>query len=417
MVAVTMMLVVLGIAALILEGSFLFEQRNRLSSVADAAAKAAALELARHTDWQTGHICPSGDSACTALNAFAATELAHSDLAAADVTLTLNHPPLTGPYAGDGKFVEVLASRNLLSFFGGFVPIATFHPTGRAVAGAGANPICIVALNQTTSAGPQSLVINLGNGTLGNPGCPLVANNNIHVNNGTSITTSPVTQYTPAGWTQRTCGDNAAICAAANIQHASGTAPDPFATLPVPSAPVGVPCTNPFPSGFNQTYNTTMPGGGWQCYSQVSMASGCTINFAPGHYYLTGNWNTGFNCTFTGSGVFFYFAGASATISWSSATANLSAITSTADPYAGILIYMNRANSAGTFNLANSDLHWDGAMYAKLMHMSFGGATQASTDCSIIVGGWISFNNGGTIRNGCAAYGGTLLSTKTAIAE
>jgi len=81
------MVVLLGIVALAVDASFMYTERNRMASAADAAAKSAAFE---------NHRNPSSD-----LQAYANREVVQHGFdpdPAGTTVVTVNRPPLNGPY-------------------------------------------------------------------------------------------------------------------------------------------------------------------------------------------------------------------------------------------------------------------------------------------------------------------------------
>lgn len=95
-----MLIAILGLLGLVIDGGFMMATHRQVQNGADAAALAAAV------------IKKNGGSDSTALteaNVFLKT---HNISTATDLVLgtTLNIPPASGPYAGDSRYVEVLAS-------------------------------------------------------------------------------------------------------------------------------------------------------------------------------------------------------------------------------------------------------------------------------------------------------------------
>ena len=155
---------ILGIAALSLDAAFMYDERNRLFAAADAAAKAAALEMRR--------------SGAANLQTFANHEVAVHGFnpAAAGTSVQVNHPPASGPFAGDTDYVETIVSRQTSTFFGRLLGAANLTPGARAVAGGSPHPDCIIALNSMTLSisGARLDAVNcgiwVGDGGLANSG-------------------------------------------------------------------------------------------------------------------------------------------------------------------------------------------------------------------------------------------------------
>lgn len=94
---------ILGILGLVYDAGFLLAGARNLQQVADAAAMASAMEL---------HLGKSESAAVARASEYVSTR---NGLASAGVTL--NHPPQTGPYAGNSRFVEVLLTHPFDTWF------------------------------------------------------------------------------------------------------------------------------------------------------------------------------------------------------------------------------------------------------------------------------------------------------------
>ena len=85
------MAVLLGIAALSLDISFMYDKRNRLYAAADAAAKSGAFEVRRDESISQ-----------TDLEAFANQQVsAHGFNPAGTTSVVVHHPPINGAFTGD----------------------------------------------------------------------------------------------------------------------------------------------------------------------------------------------------------------------------------------------------------------------------------------------------------------------------
>src|SRR5689334_14515823 len=123
------MTVLLGIAALSIDASYMFDKRNRLYAAADAAAKTGAFEVQRNS----GITIPQ-------LQNFANQQVtAHGFNPGGSTSVVVNHPPANGPFAGNLGYVEALVSEPTNTFFGRILGRTSMTPGARAVAGS-ANP-------------------------------------------------------------------------------------------------------------------------------------------------------------------------------------------------------------------------------------------------------------------------------------
>ena len=156
--------VILGIAALSVDASFMYDKRNRLYAAADAAAKGAALELARN---------PTATD--TILQTFAYREITNLGFNPGGATVVgLWHSgtgPIDGSFAGNTNYVEVKVSENTATFFGGILGISSLTPAAWAVAGVVPSSTCMLALR--TSG--LSVVVS-GAANIQAPSCAVMAN-------------------------------------------------------------------------------------------------------------------------------------------------------------------------------------------------------------------------------------------------
>src|SRR5438552_15089454 len=87
-VNVASLVMLLGVAALSIDASFMYDKRNKLYAAADAAAKSAAAEVHRNPGVST-----------TDLRTFANHEVSALGLdPGVSTTVTINHPPANGPF-------------------------------------------------------------------------------------------------------------------------------------------------------------------------------------------------------------------------------------------------------------------------------------------------------------------------------
>lgn len=141
-----MLPVLLGMAALAIEiGSVIYQQR-KMQSVADAAVLGAQAALLKGQDF--------------ALEAYANAAAAGFANGANGVTISVNHPPLSGPHVTDPSAIEVIIRQpqtlTLASLFGE----GAFSLSARAVAShSSPGDFCVLALNVEVS-GALQLAVN-----------------------------------------------------------------------------------------------------------------------------------------------------------------------------------------------------------------------------------------------------------------
>ena len=182
--------VLLGMAAMTIDVGLAYVARRDMQNAADAAALAGA------------DLLLEGQS--SVLAASAARDLALQngyDNAAADVTVTINIPPTSGPHSGDSDFVEVLIEHPIDAVLAQAVGKTSFDISARAVAGIDRTPkpYSIITLSE---AACQSMQFNgqvhltiIDAGTLTNSECTVDA----FSTNGT-INVATAANHVVGGW-------------------------------------------------------------------------------------------------------------------------------------------------------------------------------------------------------------------------
>jgi hypothetical protein len=129
------MVMLLGVVALAIDGSYMYTERNRMAAAADAAAKSAAFERKR---WGYGN---------SDLWRVARYEVAWQNLDPA-IVVEVNNPPNTGTYSGDNHYVEVILAKTTQTFFARVLnPVwSSLTPRVRAVAGTATPSACFITM-------------------------------------------------------------------------------------------------------------------------------------------------------------------------------------------------------------------------------------------------------------------------------
>lgn len=402
----------MGISALSIDASFMYDKRNRLYAAADAAAKTGAIEVQRTPSLSQMDLEAFGNQQVTA-NGFNP---------AGPATLTIRRcsdPSATcsAPYSGNSNFVEAIVSEPTATFFGRVLGWLTATPGARAVAGPGPGPNCLVLLKDVAGA-PETLDIGLMN--INMPNCGLVVNGNLNTN--------PPTK-------------NDAINAQSIGVHLTclGPAcPQPRQVLGVPASPdplLGKYTRPANPGGCLPAIEPTSPLDPG-CYTTIQKNGGLlTLN--SGIFYVPGPILIGNNTTVrsqgfpNSGGVLIFLAGAApgAAQCDDMATAGcidvrngpkfeLNAMMS--GPYSALLMWQagtaatpNRYNATFDGNMGISD-HYDlrGAMYFPDANVSFRNGLNATNDCMLFVAWSLKIVNGsGDFSNVCAGFGGSPLRT------
>lgn len=133
--------VIVGVAALCLDGGRMMDERRSVQGVADAAALAAANEL--YSSYSSAHgLDPSG----TARTAAIQVAVANGYPATA---VTVNIPPASGQFAGQAGYVEVLLDSSVTTSFGRVFTNSDCPVSARSVARGEPLKIGIILLRPT----------------------------------------------------------------------------------------------------------------------------------------------------------------------------------------------------------------------------------------------------------------------------
>jgi Putative Flp pilus-assembly TadE/G-like len=388
---------ILGVAALAIDGSFMYEKRNRLHAAADAAAKSAALEVRR------------GNFSQPSLQAFAEEEVEAMGFDPS-IVLSVNCPPATGPYAGGScgttsSYVEVIVGESTPTFFANVLGFASMTPTARAVAGSADDSDCIITL------GTSGTGLKMRSGAeINSPTC------SISVNSPAAGGGAP-----PAYGIDLCCGAQITSSSIGVVGEAylSGGGPstswspppvegvipklDPFANLTAPT--VAGTCT-PDPNVAGGTVNIS-PG----TYCSITVSGSGTLNMASGEYYITGGDGIVISgsSTINANGVFIYNVLGPLTVE-SSSTLNLSAMTT--GPYIAIAYWAPAGNTRSiNFMTGMTNVHVEGVIYAPTAELRTGANSLLYGTCLLIVVESVDLASTAGIARNCGAFGGSPLQT------
>jgi hypothetical protein len=370
--------VLVGGAGLAVETSFDYVSQSRLQSAADAAAYAAAIQN-------------MGGGTNASISA-AATQQATSNgwSAGANGTgITVNHPPVSGPNAGQSNAVEVLLSQTAPRFFTAIFNNAPVLIRTRAVAiSQTAANACILALDKTAA---QAIQVQ-GNTHVTLNGCDVmsdsVANNAINVWG--SATLSAECAVSVGGVTNNG-GMTLTGCPAA-ITNAPRVG-DPFAGLATPTP--GPAQTVPSGNGA-KTLNPGSYSGGMDLKGTVTMN--------PGTYYVSGgDFKINSNAVVNGSGVMIYLASGSHVSIQGTATVNLQAATSGA--YSGVLFFGDRNGTGSNIFDGTATSHLTGDLYFPSEQVTYQGNYTGINGCTQVIADTVTWIGNSTISVNCAAMG------------
>ncbi len=371
------MAVLLGIAALTLDASFMFAKRNRLHAAADAAAKSAAIEVIRNPTVAQASLEAFADQQVGA-HGFVSTRLGGT------TTVVINHGPSSGPFTGNSRYVEAVVSEPTSTFFGKILGWVSMTPGATSVAGAGNPYACLMTTNN----------MSIGNTTLTLNGCNVgVGGNLAGTNNNAVLTGSPIPTVGVVGTCTGTCTGMGTLTTGAPATS------DPLVGLTLPLNPGG--CI----AGVSATLNAG-------CYTSIG-ATVTTLN--AGVYYVTGPVQID---NLTGTNVMIFLTGAGQLMANNNKQMILSAPTSGA--YTGIAIFQDPANTNNFATGNNFTLGVAGAIYMPGADVDFPNHLSFSaTTCTLFIAKSLTIRNGnGSFSNtGCAGSFGSALFLTATIAQ
>ena len=386
--------VLVGMAGLGTEGSFLIYKHRQMQSVTDSAAVSGAMALS-----QADPRDPESEARAVATG----LGFRHG---ADQVTVTVNVPPASGSQAGNVDAVEVILAQpqnvSLMRLFGD----AAINVGTRSVAlRSDSGRFCVLALDLAT---PQAVYLS-NNAVVLNPNCGIAVNSTsataLYMTNN-SVVNGPVT--TRGSWE---LANNAELNGTPLIQHGTLVA-DPYADVQLQPAP---PCTGQSGSGSNNVTRDLTPGhfcDGWNFKNDV------VLNLAPGTYYIDSGLSIKNNVTLSGTGVTLVINGDYPMDIGNNANVNISAPTS--GDYAGLAFFGLRASTPGVLQKFsnNTVLNIQGAVYFPNQVLEFdNNGVTTSQGCTHVIGRMVRLMNNVELKNDCAATGVRPISPPAQLVE
>lgn len=356
------LLALLFAVGLAIDSGQLFTGKRSAQEAADAGAFAGAAVLFQGGTVAQAVAAAAGD---VRLNGYAA------DVPTQSTTVTVNDPPVSGAYAGNGLCVEVIVASPVRT---ALVPQQASFTNVRA-RGVGCsvsvnNGDAVIALDQACTPGalnvsPQGQ-LEVAGGNIQINSCSATAGSNSgNLNLHAPYVTDVVGNVNGPGW---------------NARIGRSVTPDPFAGLARPS-------TNGVPSQVASCLRTNQPG----IYT-AGFTSNCDYQLAAGTYILAGGGvSLAGNSSLTGAGVMFYLTnanypaagGACATMALNGNNhTQLSAPTS--GTYSGMLIWQDVACSGMMSIGGNGQIDGIGSIYVPGATIQ-GQGSNAQVTCSQIV--------------------------------
>jgi hypothetical protein len=384
---------VLAFTGLALDACYMYFHKRTMQTAADAGAYGGALELLRGND-DTAVAAALRD---TAVNGFTNGE--------GGVTVTVNHPPLTGSNAGDDDFIEVIISDAEPTWFMRVLNFNSVTVAARAVAGLGnTGNGCVYALNRDTG--------NVNNGFFANGttnssfSCGVFSNANFRAVGGACVET-PAVSYTGDYSNFNDEGN----CGPSGIERGVPIV-DPLKdryTMPSPGA-----CTY---NNYRVTTGAAVLLPGTYCGGIFIGGSVATVEFTPGTYVLrNGGMTVNASTSIVGIGVTFFNTytqqnrydgidiGGSATVTMTAPTSG---------EYAGLLFYQDPTVEWSASNGSNitggSNTVYNGIIYFPTTDLTYSGnssSTSNGTGYTTLIGYNVKIAGTAQINADYSALGG-----------
>ena len=337
-----MLPLLIGVTGLAVDVGMLYHHKRRMQTAVDAAAMAGGGEMMRN---RFAQIVASG-RAGSAANGFA-----HGGT----TTVNIYHPPITGYYVGNVRFVEAQLTQPSPTYFMQVFGWDEVTIVARAVAGAGANgEYCVYVLDPSMN----DAVLASSNAVL-NANCGIMVNSSdnsaLRSSSNSSVTASHISvtgNYVDAG---------GLITPTPEIEVPA--APDPLAYLQPP--PVGT-CNH---TNFLVTGGVVTTSPGVYCKG-IKVVAGAQLILNPGMYVVRGGGlELQAGAKLSGDGVTIFLTAATGypygTVSFQSGS-QVQLKAPTTGPYAGILFYQdpNAGSSGSTHHMeSHTASYMEGALY------------------------------------------------------
>ncbi|HWH18485.1 MAG TPA: pilus assembly protein TadG-related protein [Allosphingosinicella sp.] len=302
--------------------------------------------------------------------------------------------PNSGTYANRAVRVRLAATRSLpfWSFFRS-APTITVEAMAALVY---TGKYCMVSLDESSATGIRFS----GNSTV-NLGCGVISNTSgssaVVAEQSSTVTASPVAAVgnvpSSTSYVQPTL-----------LLPYSLKQPDPFASLPQPTAPSGC---QPLTVNTNQDITPTT-----NCFNGLDVRG--TLRLNPGTYYVTGgSFNLNAQSNIIGSGVTIVFTSPTPSVQSSYPTininggANINLTAPTSGTYAGVLMHYDARKEGGDYFInGNSGSTFEGAFYFPKQNLTFNGNSNMITNCIQLVAYRLTFTGNTKINNNCPTGGG-----------
>lgn len=384
-IALLLLPVLIGFAALAVEGGLWYVDRHDLRAMADAGAMAAA--------WARAEGADESDAVEEAI--------ARLGFDADMDDYDINSPPQDGAYAGEAAAIEVVITRTRpLALSTLFLDAAEIDISMRAVTTLGGGSLseaCVLALDDSAA----SAIDIFGNGTVALNGCGIMANSD----DDTAVTTRGNASLTAdylatAGGYSLGKPDQVDV---GTLSANNSPLTDPFGAFTPSWMPSGAADCD-----FSSKWST--PGSG----STASPPAGSvfcdgfeiknTVNLNSGTYYITGGslYFTA-NAVITSDGPVTFVLSDDATVDIrGGAQVDLSAPTS--GEFNGLLFFSTSTNTDQIKINGGSTMSLDGALYFRNQDVTFLGNNSTTGGCLRVIAQTVSFGGASGLGGDCSAY-------------
>ena len=407
---------IMGAAALTLDGGLLVSERRQAQSVADAASLAGAYSL--YSDYYNNRAYNIANARAAANSmayrngyydsSFQVGGLGGSPMddyfgnipATSNAHVVVNCPPLSGPFLLKPGYIEVILTSNQSNHFSSIWSNSGLSVTARAVARgtviqtANASIILLDPSKSGALTVVGSAKVVSGGGIAVNSSSSTAA-----IANNSGSATTPSLSIVGNNTTSSGGSWNATV-----INGASAVV-DPLASIVQPN-PTTLGLTNqPSPPGYGSF--TIQPGvynGG------VTFGGGSQVTMAPGIYYMkSGSFTVANGVTITGAGVMIYIDNGGGSLSFQGG-GNITLSPLTSGIYAGISIFQDRTSSV-PINIANgTTTAITGSIYAAGAPVSFAGGASYNQSASQIIAATLNVSNNAYV--GVSGGSGSVSSKK-----
>jgi hypothetical protein len=339
----------LGIAALSVDASFMFDLRQKMSAAADAAAKTAAFEVKR------GFVANVQPFAQAEIDRHVTDGLLPSGVVVNAHLCNAVGATCTSPY-NTAKYVEVILSKTHPTFFGTIAGYANLMPVARAVAGTAQPEACFVTMED----------LYMKNAQMNMDDCGVQVGGDVTFDNTPSDIVGPLSI---TGGCSGGGGGGGEHCAESDVATGQPYPENPFKNL---GPPTTAPATCPNATGSG----TLAPG----CYNNIPNT---ITTLQAGIYTIKGTLDIA-NLTAT-SGTLLYFTSTGVLTAGNNAELHLTA-SNTITGYEGIAIYGDAGSSWDMGHTNSFDVWIKGAVVMSGSDVEIkNGLTMHDTGCSVMV--------------------------------